>query len=144
MANSRIDSRCAVAKRRTRSTAKSMSRRMSAGISRMRRAIASFGTTISPVQPSSFAAYSRTACSPRASMSASISPAIRCALPDSVSGVFAARFRYSMAIGRSPGMRAYRVRSIAASRENMLSNAVGTVRRFVPCLPGDLNVKDAS
>src|SRR6185437_3654851 len=43
-------------------------------------------------------------------MSASISPAIRRALPDSVSGVFAACFRYSIAIGRSPGMRAYRVR----------------------------------
>ena len=68
-------------------------------MSRVRRSISSGVTTISPVQSSSFAAYSRTAASPRASMSASIVARDRArACPVSVSGVLAARFRYSIPV----------------------------------------------
>ena len=76
-----------------------MSRLIDDGMSRVRRSIASGDTMISPVQPSSFAAYSRTASSPRASMSASIAAATSRAWPDSVSGVLPAFFRYSTGIG---------------------------------------------
>ena len=44
-------------------------------------------------------AYSRTAASPLRAISASIAPATARAAADSVSGDFAARFRYSMAMG---------------------------------------------
>src|SRR4029079_6522546 len=55
-----------------------------------------------PCQLSRRAAYSRTAVSPRASMSASIAPATSRACADSVSGVFRSRFAYSMAIVAAP------------------------------------------
>ncbi len=100
-----MESRWATAKRRTCSVANAMSAFTVSGTARARRSISSRPTTMSPVQWSSFAAYSRTASSPRASICASISEATACALPDSVSGVFPAFFRYVTAMARSLSLR---------------------------------------
>ena len=69
-------------------------------MSRVRRSTSAGVTTISPCQPSSFAAYSRTAGSPRRSISASISATTLRAVAVSDSGVFAACFRCWMAMAR--------------------------------------------
>jgi hypothetical protein len=73
-----------------------MSRFTFGSTSRVRRSISCALIRISPVQWSRLRAYSRTASSPRASISASISDTTLRALPDSVSGVFAAFLRYSV------------------------------------------------
>ncbi len=70
-----------------------MSRFTEGSIPAVRRSMSASVSTISPVHLSSFSAYSRTAASPRRSISPSISSTTLRALPPSVSGVFAAFFR---------------------------------------------------
>jgi hypothetical protein len=73
--------------------AKSMSRRTCGGTSAARRSISARPSTMSPSQPSRRLAYVRTASSPCAPISASISLTTFCAVAVSLSGVLVAFFR---------------------------------------------------
>src|SRR5436190_255680 len=79
-----------------------MSRLTEAGSWAAQRSISCCVTMMSPLHLSSFSAYSRTAASPRRSISASISSTTLRALAVSVSGVFVAFFTYSIAMVRMP------------------------------------------